>query len=199
MNAREEILRRLRGALRDEPAPVSVPREYRRDIDGDLEETFSDRLLDYRARVRRTDHPAEAVAEALATADTVLTPRDAPTEWLSRFGGNVVIDAALSVPQLDSMDAVVTGCAVAIAQTGTIILDTGATQGRRAISLIPDHHVVVVKTEQIVGTVAQALPWLNPTGPQTWISGPSATSDIELTRVEGVHGPRELDVVIVRS
>jgi L-lactate dehydrogenase complex protein LldG len=99
--------------------------------------------------------------------------------------------------QLGGLDGVITTCAVAIASTGTIVLDAGTGQGRRALSLIPDYHLVVVKAEQIVNAVPDALPRLNPERPLTWISGPSATSDIELERVEGVHGPRSLEVIIV--
>nr|WP_255671565.1 LUD domain-containing protein [Glycomyces amatae] len=95
------------------------------------------------------------------------------------------------------MDAVLTGCAAAVAVSGTIMLDAGAGQGRRAITLVPDHHVVALRRDRIVGHLAEALPMLDPVRPQTWISGPSATSDIELQRVEGVHGPRRLDVVIL--
>ena len=101
--------------------------------------------------------------------------------------------------ELDRLDATVTGCAVAIAGTGTVVLDGGPTQGRRALSLVPDHLVVVVLSEQLVGGVPDAVARLRPSAPQTWLSGPSATSDIELNRVEGVHGPRRLDVIFVRG
>ena len=102
----------------------------------------------------------------------------------------------MSIEALDTADAVITTCAIAIAETGTIVLDHGPGQGPRALTLVPDHHIVIVRPDQIVPGVPDALTTLDPTRPLTWISGPSATSDIELDRIEGVHGPRTLDVVI---
>jgi L-lactate dehydrogenase complex protein LldG len=191
VNARDAILARLRAALADEPAAEPIPRDYGRHLDGDLVELLTDRLVDYKARVHRT------LDEALAGIETLLVPPDVPGDWLRSYTGKTVVDERRTVEELDRVDAVLTGCAVAIAQTGTIVLDAGPAQGRRAITLVPDRHVVVVRVDQIVGRVPEALPRLAPTRPQTWISGPSATSDIELKRVEGVHGPRTLDVVIV--
>jgi L-lactate utilization protein LutC len=110
-----------------------------------------------------------------------------------------VDDPPLTTPQLDKVDAAITGCAVAISESGTIVLDAGAQQGRRILSLLPDHLIIVINEEQIVERVPDGVARLNPLTAQTWISGPSATSDIELERIEGVHGPRVLDVVIVRG
>ncbi len=195
MNAREEILDRMRRALDGAQAPPRTPREYRRSLDPgtDAVDLLIDRLLDYKARVH---HGTEAIAAALGDAGRVVVPADLPAEW--RLGGaRFIEDEALTTAELDEMDAVLTGCAAAVAVSGTIMLDAGATQGRRAITLVPDQHVVVVRRDQVTGHLAEALPRLDPSRPQTWISGPSATSDIELQRVEGVHGPRRLDVVIL--
>jgi L-lactate dehydrogenase complex protein LldG len=142
------------------------------------------------------------VARLLAEHGTrsVVVPEGLPEAWLTAVTGvELLRDAADLTPRrLDTVDSVVTGCALAIAETGTLVLDGSAAQGRRRITLVPDHHICVVRApSQVVGSVPQAMPRLDPTRPLTWISGPSATSDIELDRVEGVHGPRTLDVVIV--
>jgi L-lactate dehydrogenase complex protein LldG len=204
VEAREEILARLRSALGPAPTAPPVPREYRADDDTDPAgrlDLFVDRLVDYKAAVTRCG-PGEisaAVADALSAAGRLVTPVDVPGDWLSEYPGMVLPDDGLTVGDLDGVDAVLTGCAVAIAETGTIVLDAGRAQGRRALSLVPDHHVCVVTAEQVVGTVPAGLRRLTPTRPLTFISGPSATSDIELNRVEGVHGPRRLHVVLAGS
>lgn len=157
--------------------------------------------------VHRTDEeglPA-LIARLLAErgARSVLVPPGLPPHWLPAAGPvrvpDRVPDRAASTPyELDRVDSVVTGCALAVAETGTIVLDAGPDQGRRRITLVPDHHICVVRVpDQVVDSIPQALPLLDPTRPLTWISGPSATSDIELDRVEGVHGPRTLEVVLV--
>jgi len=150
-------------------------------------------------RVSAAELPA-AVASALRgrAARRLVVPPGLPPEWLAAAAVEPLSDdPPLSYADLDRADGVVSGCAVAIALTGTIVLDGGTAQGRRALTLLPDYHLCVVRTDQIVGTVPEALTRLDPSRPQTWISGPSATSDIELNRVEGVHGPRNLAILIV--
>jgi L-lactate dehydrogenase complex protein LldG len=209
-SAREEVLARLRTA-RDAggSAIPDVPRDYRRI--GTLApgsaaavDRLDETLTDYRATVHRVasgDEVAAAVAAVLrdAGATSVVAPVGLPPGWLAAYDGEVrTDDPPLSVGELDRTDAVVTGAAVAIADTGTFVLDALAPdQGRRAISLVPDHHVCVLRAEAVVSSVPEALARLDPMGPLTFVSGPSATSDIELDRVEGVHGPRRLDVVLV--
>ena len=205
-SARDAVIRRIREALGDGPPPVEIPRDYERALSpgGDIHELFVERVSDYRATVHRTtahDLP-DAIASVLAArgAARIVVPAGLPREWLGKTSAEVTADdPPLSYADLDALDGVVTGCAIAIAETGTIVLDAGPDQGRRAISLLPDLHVCVVMAAQVVGSVPEALSRLDPTRPQTWISGPSATSDIELQRVEGVHGPRTLDVLLVED
>jgi L-lactate dehydrogenase complex protein LldG len=211
--ARDQILARIRGALADVPATeaagdVVVARDYRRT--GELESVgrvalLIDRLLDYHAEVRRVAPHAVADAVDRACAQwelaRVAVPPSLPPEWRPK-GAEVVEDDGLTPAQLDTIDAAVTGCATAIAQTGTLVLDGEGTCGRRVLTLVPDHHICIVGTDQIVELVPEAIAALAPgvrerRTPVTLVSGPSASSDIELSRVEGVHGPRHLLVLIV--
>jgi L-lactate dehydrogenase complex protein LldF len=203
--ARHEILGRVRASLGKQQPPVGVPRAYRRapgPRPADPVELFAQRVDDYRATVTRV--AAGGLAAAIATlvdrqgSTAVVVPADQPATWTAALTAAVHRDHAdLATAALDGIDTVITGCAVGIAETGTVVLDGGPGQGRRAITLVPDHHVVVVAAEQIVAGVPDAMARIRRRAPQTWISGPSATSDIELNRVEGVHGPRRLDVIIV--
>jgi L-lactate dehydrogenase complex protein LldG len=205
-DARTEILARIRGALADRPPIPEVPWTYGRAVGtGDLGvvERFVERVADYRARIDRVDHGSAgaAITAALLAAGAERVVADAAVRATWPDSAHWVADDALSTYDLDEVDAVVTTATVAIANTGTIILDHGAGQGRRALSLVPDVHVCVVEAAQIVDDVPNAVARLTDSGthtrPLTWISGPSATSDIELDRVEGVHGPRTLHVVVV--
>ena len=209
MSAKEEILSRIRSALADTPATEEVPREYRTSSKLDEEqliELLVDRLVDYKAGVEviEAEQIPEFVAAKLKDASSVVYPQGLDANWLSALGQSVEqrVDAPgarLSVAELDAISAVVTSSAVSVAESGTIILDGQPDQGRRAISLVPDHHVCIVPISTIVQLLPEAMPRLSITRPLTWISGPSATSDIELERVEGVHGPRTLDVLMVRG
>jgi L-lactate utilization protein LutC len=203
VNAREEVLARVRAALAGAPESVTVPRDYQHAGTGDAAELvarFAERVSDYKAEVHQVPGSglAGAIAGALTRTTTLAVPPDLPAGWLSAYQGAVRRDP-IPVSELDAPGvSVLTGCAVAIAETGTIVLDAGAAQGRRALTLVPDHHVCVVRADQIVATVPEGLARLpDPTRPLTFISGPSATSDIELDRVEGVHGPRQLDVILI--
>ena len=212
MTAREEVLARIRTALGDGGgAPDEVPRAYRTSAGlgrPALVGLLTERLHDYGTSVRRCapDEVPAAVRQALAGrgARRVVLPAgldltgpggDGPGGD-SLDGVTLIGDDDLSPAALDAADGVVTTAALAIAETGTIVLDGGPGQGRRALSLIPDYHLCIVRTGQIVGIVPEALSRLDPGRPQTWISGPSATSDIELDRVQGVHGPRTLEVIL---
>jgi len=203
VNSRSSLLNGIRRALASaQPGPVHVPRSYDREPScgpGDANR-FTATVMEYRAQVVNIEAGdiGATVASLLQPGTRVAVPADIPHEWTAGIDTAVDdLDRPLSTSELDSCDAVVTGCALAIAATGTIVLDTGPRQGRRILTLIPDHHICVVFAEQIVDTVPQAFAALDPTRPLTFISGPSATSDIELIRVEGVHGPRTLDVLLV--
>lgn len=203
MSSREQVLAAVRGATRDAPAP-EVPRDYRRTLGRsgqELTELFAERAGEYRAEVASL--PVQELSRTIGTelasrqAGSVVVPTDLDPQWLTTVTSRVIKDSPqLSPTDIDRIDAVITASAAAIAMTGTIVLDGGAGQGRRAISLVPDLHICVVRAADIVGTVPEALPLLDAGRPLTWISGPSATSDIELDRVEGVHGPRHLVILV---
>lgn len=208
MSARDEVLGRVRSALGGSPAEVEVPRAYRaRDEDApraQIVDRFAERVADYRATVRRTSAAELPAALAAACEERgavrLGVPAGLPDAWRPA-GVELVVDEGLSPHELDELDGALTGCAVAIAETGTVVLDGGPGQGRRALTLVPDLHICVVREEQVVGLMPEAVAALEEAAragrPLTFVSGPSATSDIELSRVEGVHGPRTLDVVIV--
>jgi L-lactate dehydrogenase complex protein LldG len=208
-NARDSILDAIRSTKRSRTMAEEseMARQYRSVGQLSLDQRivrFQERLVDYRANVQETTEQelGSALESVLTTrgVTSVILPSDAPPFWSSDISCQVRVDSPpLSIDELDRMDATISGCAIAIAETGTIVLDAGAHQGRRALSLIPDHLVIIVYEDQIVEVVPEAIARLDATTPQTWISGPSATSDIELERVEGVHGPRVLDVLVVRN
>ncbi|MFB7466461.1 lactate utilization protein C [Streptomyces sp. NPDC056224] len=206
MTSKDRILARIRRAVPGGPE-VDIPRDYLRAHGARTPAGSADllaaNLAEYRANVHRTDEGGLPLLLMRLLAErgsrTVLVPPALPPHWLAAADPTRVHDRAGSSPyELDAVDSVVTGCALAVAETGTIILDGGPDQGRRRITLIPDHHICVVRVpEQLVDSVPQALERLDPVRPLTWISGPSATSDIELDRVEGVHGPRTLEVILL--
>jgi L-lactate dehydrogenase complex protein LldG len=203
--AREVVLGRVRRSTGEAPA---VTRDYRRS--GELDpaariELLCERIGDYKAEVRRVE-PEQlggAIDEALAArgAQRIGVPPELPDGWRPR-GLEVVEDTGLSPGELATLDGVVTGCTLAIAETGTIVLSSGPAEGRRALTLVPDLHVCVVYEEDVVEILPEATPALTELArarrPLTFVSGPSATSDIELSRVEGVHGPRTLVVLVTR-
>ena len=193
MSARDEILAKVRAALDGVEPAYAVPPAPRAPDRGDLIALFVERVEDYRAVVTRCapDDLVGEVSRVLAGASAVVP------EGLDLEVEGAVVDTGQSAAELDLLDAVVTRARVGIAETGTIVLDHASDQGRRAISLVPDLHVCIVDASQVVADVPDAIGLLDPSRPLTWISGPSATSDIELDRVEGVHGPRTLHVVLV--
>ena len=210
MTAKQDVLTRVRSALTGARAPGPVPRDYRTTTGLTLEQQLdllTDRLLDYKAGVRRTDRAGLPAAVAAAVAAglpaglagraRLVVPPGLDRGWLAEVDADVVVDDGLAATELDRLQGVVTAATVAVAETGTFVLDGSPDQGRRAITLVPDLHVCVVFASQVVGGVPEAVALLDPTRPTTWVSGPSATSDIELVRVEGVHGPRTLEVVLV--
>jgi L-lactate dehydrogenase complex protein LldG len=212
MSAREEILSRVRSAIapaaqrqqqqqQRQQQPTPIPRDYRTATDDGLEQ-FLERLAHYDATAIHAtpDNLDETVGAVLNDRGVrnLVAPDGIPDGWLTTV--NPIKDTPpLDNDALDQSDGVLTTCALAIAQTGTIVLDGGAGMGRRALALLPDYHLCVVRAEQLVGSVPEALAQLDPTRPLTFVSGPSATVDIEMVRVRGVHGPRTLDVVIVST
>lgn len=216
MSARDEVLARIRDALGPERAPApEVPRDYRVAADdgtgppappaADVLDLLVDRLEDYRAMVVRVRADGVAAAVRAKVAEHGLrrlgAPHGLPARWLADLDGVEVRhdEPHLSLEDLAGLDGVVTACRLAIATTGTVVLDADERQGRRALSLVPDWHLCVVQADQVVEGVPDAIARLDPTRPLTFVSGPSATSDIELERVEGVHGPRTLIVALVDS
>jgi L-lactate dehydrogenase complex protein LldG len=211
MAARDVILRRIRAALGSaamETSERAIPRTFHQSDDAPRDEIvgrFIERVAEYKAVVHETTAAElpRAIAAAIARCGVrrLVVPVGLPENWLPAGGTLLRDEPPLANAALDESDGVLTACALGIAQTGTIVLDGGPGQGRRALSLIPDYHLCVVQAEQIVGLVPEAIAALLPRSswPITFISGPSATSDIELNRVEGVHGPRTLEVIVVRQ
>jgi L-lactate dehydrogenase complex protein LldG len=204
VSARDEILGRVRAAIAPTSGPgaaaaADVPREYRTRSDDGFG-AFIDRLHHYQARTHMVAPWAldEAVRAILADRGVrrIAVPHGIPDSWVDHLEP-LRDEPALDAQTLDAVDGVITTCTVAIAQSGTIVLDGGPGMGRRILSLVPDYHLCVVRTEQLVGSLPEAIGKLEPTRPLTFISGPSATVDIEMVRVRGVHGPRRLEVVLV--
>jgi L-lactate dehydrogenase complex protein LldG len=208
MNAREAILARVRSAVANEPTHAPTPPAYRRTGEmarAEMQARFIDRLSDYHVHVsciQAADEIAAVVAERLATLGLtqLVIPTGLPDAWRPQ-GVAAVEEAGLSNIALNEVASALTSCTLAIAETGTVVLDASPGQGRRAVTLLPDHHICIVFAHQLVETVPQALLKLAAAAkagrPLTFFSGPSATADIEFDRVVGVHGPRKLDVVFV--
>jgi L-lactate dehydrogenase complex protein LldG len=204
IDARSAILDRIRTALADghEPEPQQA-RPYRRRLEltqAELVTLFVERIADYDVTVHLAEPGslARVVTETCAAhgAKRLAVPAGLPRAW-EPDGVELVRDAGLSNEELDGLDGALTGCRLAIAETGTIVLDGGPAQGRRALTLVPDLHVCIVAADDLVGTVPEAFERISVDRPVTFVSGPSATSDIELSRVRGVHGPRRLEVVFL--
>jgi L-lactate dehydrogenase complex protein LldG len=203
VKAREEVLARVRAAIASASGPAAPPapevrREYRTRSDDGID-TFIDRLHHYQAQTHRTS-AAEldaAVRAILGDRDVrrIAVPDGIPDPWIDGLEP-LRDDPPLDAHTLDQADGVITTCRVAIAGSGTIILDGGPGMGRRILTLVPDYHLCVVRAEQIVGSLPEAIDKLDPTRPLTFVSGPSATVDIEMVRVRGVHGPRSLEVIV---
>ena len=214
-SARDEVMRRIRaargGASNGTAAKAGweeIAREYRRKGTREREEMLAlleDRLRDYDARVVRVagERVAQSVAKMLAERGVrrMVVPMGLPVAWLPASAGGVefVVDEGLSSEELDGVDGVMTGATLAIAETGTFVLQSVAGQGRRAATLVPDYHLCVVRAEDVVETVPESMAQLQGTAglATTFVSGPSATADIEMTRIKGVHGPRFLDVILI--
>lgn len=211
-SARDLILADIRAPNSGAGSPARTPPGYRRTGDRSREqlvELFCERVDDYRATVTRV--PERGLAEAIVAtahdrrAQRMVTPAGLPAGWIEASELSLVSDdGTLTAVEIDRLDGVVSGCTVAIAETGTIVLSGAASEGRRLLSLVPDLHICVVFESQIVGLVPEAIALLRDggarlRGPITFISGPSATSDIELQRVEGVHGPRNLVVLVTKE
>jgi L-lactate dehydrogenase complex protein LldG len=202
-SARDDVLARVRAALRDVPAGEAPEPEHAYEPlpapPGDPVARFAERVADYQATVRDADELAETIARVCAEHDArrLGVPPGLLEGWRPD-APELVEDDGLSAQELDALDGALTGCALAIAETGTIVLDGGERSGRRALTLVPDLHVCIVQRAHVVATVSEAIRALEGArGPFTFVSGPSATSDIELDRVEGVHGPRRLEVLLV--
>lgn len=201
MSARDEILARVTAAIAGQARSNDIPREYRTATDDDLN-TFLDRLADYDAATHVVDAgELAATIRAVLGGRRVVAPAGIPDAWTSALTNPLHDDPPLSPDDLDAAGGVITTCTMAIAQTGTIVLDGGPGMGRRALTLVPDYHLCVVRAEQIVSSVPEAIARLRDdrSRPLTFISGPSATVDIEMTRVRGVHGPRNFEVIVTTT
>lgn len=199
--AKDVILDRVRAAIGNTPSAETAERHYRQSAPADLA-LFEDRLIEYGVSVYRcsqSDVP-QTIRTALVAAgkQRVLIPAALPDHILPD-DLTFERDNGQSYEELDRVEGVVTGCALAVAETGTIFLRHTQADGRRALTLIPDYHLCIVYAEQVVGTVPEGIRRAATFGraPITTVSGPSATSDIEMTRVSGVHGPRTLQVILV--